>query len=91
MIEEINEVPLVVSDKIQEVKKTKEAVRVLRRLKAWTDVEKVRLTCIWVLALHLDMRKIFLSPPPPPPNFQSHMPLNFYFLSNLLYEHVSLI
>lgn len=41
-IEETPEVPLVVSDKVEEVKKTKEAVGVLRKLKAWTDIEKVK-------------------------------------------------
>ena len=41
-IEQIPEVPLVVSDKLEEVKKTKEAVGVLRRLKAWPDIEKVK-------------------------------------------------
>merc|ERR1712033_161707 len=40
-IEEIPEVPLVVSDKVQEIKKTKEAVTVLKKLKAWSDIEKV--------------------------------------------------
>ena len=40
-IEETPELPLVVSDKVQELKKTKEAVGVLRKLKAWSDVEKV--------------------------------------------------
>ncbi|CAN7978341.1 unnamed protein product, partial [Ixodes persulcatus] len=40
-IEEIPEVPLVVSDKIQDLKKTKEAVLFLKKVKAWTDVEKV--------------------------------------------------
>ncbi|CAL1530921.1 unnamed protein product [Lymnaea stagnalis] len=40
-IEEIPEVPLVVSDKIEEIKKTKEAVLVLKKLKAWSDIEKV--------------------------------------------------
>jgi len=41
-IEETPEVPLVISDKIQEVKKTKEAVAVLRKVKAWSDIEKVK-------------------------------------------------
>jgi large subunit ribosomal protein L4e len=41
-IEQIPEVPLVVSDKVQELKKTKEAVGVLRKLKAWPDIEKVK-------------------------------------------------
>jgi len=33
---------LIVSDKVQELKKTKEAVGVLRKLKAWPDIEKVK-------------------------------------------------
>jgi len=41
-IEEINEVPLVLSDKVEEIKKTKEAVGVLRKIKAWSDIEKVK-------------------------------------------------
>lgn len=40
-IDNITEVPLVVDDKIQELKKTKEAATLLRRLHAWKDVEKV--------------------------------------------------
>uniref|UniRef100_A0A131Y119 Putative ribosomal protein n=1 Tax=Ixodes ricinus TaxID=34613 RepID=A0A131Y119_IXORI len=40
-IEEIPEVPLVVSDKVQDLKKTKEAVLFLKKVKAWADVEKV--------------------------------------------------
>lgn len=40
-IEEIPEVPLVVTDKIEEYKKTKEAVQLLKRLKAWQDIMKV--------------------------------------------------
>jgi len=40
-IELIPEVPLVVEDKVQEVKKTKEAVTVLRKLNVWPDIEKV--------------------------------------------------
>ncbi|PVD20068.1 hypothetical protein C0Q70_20562 [Pomacea canaliculata] len=40
-IEEIPEVPLVVSDKAEELKRTKEAVALLKRLKAWRDIEKV--------------------------------------------------
>ncbi|CAH4033158.1 60S ribosomal protein L4 [Pieris brassicae] len=41
VIEKIPELPLVVSDKVQEIKKTKEAVIFLRRVKAWSDVLKV--------------------------------------------------
>ncbi|XP_023225124.1 60S ribosomal protein L4-B-like [Centruroides sculpturatus] len=40
-IEEISEVPLVVSDKIQEYTKTKQAVQFLRRMKVWADIQKV--------------------------------------------------
>jgi len=40
-VEEIAEVPLVVEDKVESMEKTKEAVQLLRKLKAWTDVEKV--------------------------------------------------
>ncbi|CAF1021795.1 unnamed protein product [Brachionus calyciflorus] len=36
--------PLVLSDKVEEVKKTKEAVRILKKLKAWNDIEKVYAT-----------------------------------------------
>lgn len=40
-IEQIPEVPLVVSDKVEELKKTKEAVAFLKKFKAWSDIEKV--------------------------------------------------
>ncbi|XP_032804297.2 large ribosomal subunit protein uL4 [Petromyzon marinus] len=40
-IEEIPEVPLVVEDKVEGYKKTKEAVLLLKKLKAWNDVKKV--------------------------------------------------
>ena len=39
-IEGIGEVPLVVSDNVQKISKTKEAVKVLQALNAYTDVEK---------------------------------------------------
>lgn len=35
------EFPLVVSDKIQEYNRTKQAVQFLRKIKAWNDIEKV--------------------------------------------------
>ncbi|EZA59358.1 60S ribosomal protein L4 [Ooceraea biroi] len=41
MIGEVPEFPLVVSDKIQEYSKTKQAVIFLRRVKAWNDIQKV--------------------------------------------------
>jgi ribosomal protein L4 len=40
-IETVPEIPLVISDKIQDVKKTKEAVAVLRKVGAWSDILKV--------------------------------------------------
>jgi len=40
-IEEIPEVPLVLSDNVESIKKTKEAVTILKKLKAWSDIEKV--------------------------------------------------
>ena len=40
-IEGIPEVPLVVSDKVEEFKKTKEAVTLLRKAGAWADIDKV--------------------------------------------------
>nr|SVE75193.1 EOG090X0822 [Daphnia dolichocephala] len=41
LINDIPEMPLVVADKVQEYSKTKQAVALLRRLRAWTDVQKV--------------------------------------------------
>ncbi|KAF9821537.1 hypothetical protein SFRURICE_014301 [Spodoptera frugiperda] len=41
IIEKVPELPLVVSDKVQEINKTKQAVIFLRRIKAWSDVLKV--------------------------------------------------
>lgn len=41
VIDEIPEVPLIVSDKIQEYTKTKQAVQFLRKVKAWSDIQKV--------------------------------------------------
>jgi large subunit ribosomal protein L4e len=40
-IEGVPEVPLVLSDKVEEIKKTKEAVKILRNLSAWKDIERV--------------------------------------------------
>jgi len=40
-IEQVSEIPLVLTDKVEEIKKTKEAVRILRSFKAWSDIEKV--------------------------------------------------
>jgi len=41
VIDQIPEVPFVVSDKVEEIKKTKEAVEFLRRSHVWADIEKV--------------------------------------------------
>lgn len=40
-IEEVPELPLVVEDKVESYKKTKEAVLLLKKLKAWNDIKKV--------------------------------------------------
>lgn len=42
VIDNVPELPLVVSDKVQELAKTKEAVIFLRRIKAWADIQKVK-------------------------------------------------
>ncbi|KAL1460889.1 hypothetical protein WDU94_012825, partial [Cyamophila willieti] len=49
MIQDVPEFPLVVSDKIQEYKKTKQATIFLHRIKAWNDIMKVR-CCFCLLA-----------------------------------------
>nr|BAN20168.1 ribosomal protein L4 [Riptortus pedestris] len=41
MVNEVPEIPLVVSDKIQEYTKTKQATIFLHRIKAWSDIQKV--------------------------------------------------
>ncbi|KAK2107281.1 60S ribosomal protein L4 [Saguinus oedipus] len=45
-IEEVPELPLVVEDKVEGYKKTKEAVLLLKKLKAWNDIKKRRGPCI---------------------------------------------
>jgi large subunit ribosomal protein L4e len=40
-VEAISEVPLVISEKVEGLKRTKEAVAFLKEVKAWDDVEKV--------------------------------------------------
>lgn len=41
IVNKIPEIPLVVSNKVQELTKTKEAVAFLRSIKAWADIKKV--------------------------------------------------
>jgi len=41
VVEGVPELPLVVSDKVQELQKTKQAVAFLRKCRAWADVQKV--------------------------------------------------
>lgn len=41
MVNEVPEIPLVVTDKIQEYNKTKQATIFLHRIKAWSDIQKV--------------------------------------------------
>ncbi|KAI8818615.1 ribosomal protein L4 domain-containing protein [Fimicolochytrium jonesii] len=40
-IEKVNEVPLVINNAVESIKKTKEAVAILKAVQAYTDVEKV--------------------------------------------------
>ncbi|XP_057616220.1 60S ribosomal protein L4-like [Chionomys nivalis] len=40
-IEEVPELPLVVEDKVEGYKKTKEAVQLLKKVKGWNDIKKV--------------------------------------------------
>ncbi|CAH8535491.1 unnamed protein product [Dicrocoelium dendriticum] len=40
-IDRVPEIPLVVSDEIESVKKTKDAVKLLKSVKAWSDIQKV--------------------------------------------------
>uniref|UniRef100_A0A8D8LXG1 60S ribosomal protein L4 n=1 Tax=Cacopsylla melanoneura TaxID=428564 RepID=A0A8D8LXG1_9HEMI len=47
MIQDVPEFPLVVSDKIQEYKKTKQATIFLHRIKAWNDIMKVYKSRRW--------------------------------------------
>lgn len=41
-IEQVAEMPLVLCDKVEEIKKTKQAVGVLRKVNAWQEIEKVK-------------------------------------------------
>ena len=48
-IEEVPELPLVVEDKVEGYKKTKEAVLLLKKLKAWNDIKKVGLMNMFIV------------------------------------------
>lgn len=50
-IDGISEVPLVVNDKAEEFKKTKEAISLLKKVGAWADIDKVSLT-LYEFAVH---------------------------------------
>lgn len=60
VIDSIPELPMVVSDKVQEFNKTKQAVSFLKSINAWADVEKVsvllsrNLNCILILLTSSD-------------------------------------
>lgn len=62
-IEEIPEVPLVVDDKVEGYKKTKEAVLLLKKLKAWNDIKKVRkmLPFDWMLTCCIALTQFYCS------------------------------
>lgn len=40
-VSDVPEIPLVVSDKVQEISKTKQAVEFLKKINAWKDIERV--------------------------------------------------
>jgi len=47
IIDQLNEIPLVIADKIESFTKTKEAVSFLKRVNLWADIEKViHMSCI---------------------------------------------
>ncbi len=46
-IEQTPEVPLVLDDKVEECKKTKDAVKILKKTAAWNDIERV--SVCWLL------------------------------------------
>lgn len=52
IIDGVSEFPLVVSDKVQSISKTKQAVILLRRLKVWADVQKVSL---WLRSARINL------------------------------------
>jgi len=59
-IDQVPEVPLVVEDKVQQYKKTKEAVLLLKKLKAWEDIKKVKIDfCCEAVLLVLFIALVF--------------------------------
>lgn len=57
LVNDVPEMPLVVSDKVQEYNKTKQAVVLLRRLRAWSDVQKVSIYIhvYWLITKDLEL------------------------------------
>lgn len=56
IIDGVSEFPLVVSDDTQKLSKTKHAVALLRRLRAWSDIQKVintRKSNLFSILMHL--------------------------------------
>lgn len=52
IIDGVSEFPLVVSDKVQEITKTKQAVVFLRRMKIWADIQKViKKLCLFLFCI----------------------------------------
>lgn len=49
VIDNVPEFPLVISDDVQKLQKTKQAVIFLRRLKVWSDIQKVSPVRIWII------------------------------------------
>ncbi|NXX12447.1 RL4 protein, partial [Podargus strigoides] len=57
-IEEIPELPLVVEDKVESYKKPKEAVLLLKKLKAWNDIKKVKAHTHFCMLYFLALRSL---------------------------------
>lgn len=53
IIDKLNEVPLVINDKIEGFKKTKEAVAFLKSTNLWDDVEKVKISYFIMIKLFI--------------------------------------
>lgn len=64
VVDGVSELPLVVSDKVQELTKTKQAVIFLRRMKIWADIQKVSFYIIpyisFVYAFHNTSKDFYI-------------------------------
>merc|ERR1712086_231025 len=68
-IEQVPEFPLVLDDSVESIKKTKDAVTVLRKTNAWADVERVKASrryragrfCIWTASAFNALDQVYSS------------------------------